>query len=117
MLPLLAGLAVLVGGVLIVAYWDDIVNWLKDFIPKVVKFFRDLPKKIAHAAAIFVERVEKGLAAIRHKLYYKEEGQWVEETTTRKVDESEVPPHIRRKISRQEEDVTEEFEMELQMEI
>lgn len=117
MLPLLAGLAVLVGGVLLVAFWDDIVNWLRDFIPKVVQFFRDLPKKIAHAAAVFIERVENGLAAIRHKLYYKEEGQWIEETTTRKIKADEVPPNIRRKISAQEEDITEEMEMELQMEI
>ena len=117
MLPILAGLALLVGGALIVAYWDDIVDWLKDFIPKVVQFFRDLPKKIAHAAAVFIERVEKGLAAIRHKLYYKEEGQWVEETTTRQVKESEVPDFIKNKIRSQEEDITEEMEMELKMEI
>ena len=74
MLPLLAGLALLVGGIIVVAYWDDIVDWLKDFIPKVAQFFRDLPKKIAHAAGMFIQKVEKGLAAIRHKLYYKEEG-------------------------------------------
>ena len=117
MLPLLAGLAILVGGALIVAFWDDIVNWLKDFIPKVAQFFRDLPKKIAHAAAMFIERVENGLAAIRHKLYYKEEGQWVKETTTRKVKEDEIPPHIRRKISMQEEEITQEMSEELQMEI
>ena len=117
MLPILAGLALLVGGILIVAFWDDIVDWLRDFIPKVVQFFRELPQKIAHAAAIFIERVESGLTAIRHKLYYKEEGKWIEETTTRKVKESEVPPHIRHKISRQEEEITEEMEQELQMEI
>jgi len=117
MLPLLAGLAILVGGVLVVAYWADIVNWLKDFIPKVKKFFQDLPQRIAHAAAIFIQRIQNGMVAIRHKLYYKEEGSWVEETTTRKVNESEVPPFIRNKVRNQEEEITDEMEQELKMEI
>ena len=31
------------------------------------------------------------LVAVMHRLYYKENGEWIEQTTTRKVEESEVP--------------------------
>ena len=112
MLFLLAGI---VGGVLLVAYWNEIVSWLKNLVEKLRSAFRSMSKKIAHAAAGFVQRVENGLAAIRHKLYYKEEGQWIEETTTRKIDESEVPASIRAKIRWQEEEVTDELEDELDL--
>lgn len=112
MLLLLAGI---VGGVLLVAYWNEIVSWLKNLVEKLRSAFRSMSKKIAHAAAGFVQRVENGLAAIRHKLYYKEEGQWIEETTTRKIDESEVPATIRAKIRWQEEEVTDELEDELDL--
>jgi len=117
MLPFLVGLGILIGGAIIVACWDDIVNWLKDLIPKIAAAFRSAARKIAHAAAMFVQWAENKLAAIRHKLYYKEQGEWIEETTTRKVDPSEVPLAIRRKIRAEETEATEEFERELQMEI
>ena len=114
MIPaLLAALAI--GGILVVAFWDDIVNWLKKLAREIKAMFSRISKKIAHAVAGFIQRVENGLAAIRHKLYYKEQGQWVEETTTRKIKESEVPPRIRNLISSQEEDITEELEDELQL--
>lgn len=58
-----------------------------------------------------------------HKLYYKENGNWIEETTTRTIPESEVPPQILAKIQNTNdkegiaEDVTDEMEKELQMTI
>ena len=82
MLPFLIGLGALVGGVLLVAFWDDIVDWLKDLVSKLKSMFASAVKKIAHAAGAFIQKIENGLAAIRHKLYYQEEGEWVEETTT-----------------------------------
>ena len=95
--------------------WDEIVDWLKKLVSGIKAMFARAVKKIAHAAAGFIQRVENGLAAIRHKLYYKEQGQWVEETTTRKIKESEVPASIRRKIHAQEEDITDELEDELKL--
>ena len=50
-------------------------------------------------------------------VYYKENGQWIEETTTRKVSEDEVPASIRNKINRKEADITEEIEKELKLEV
>ena len=60
------------------------------------------------------ELLDKASTAIKHYLYYKQNGQWVEETTTRTLPESELPPRIKRKLRkmRQEEDITDEIEME-----
>ena len=114
MIPaLLAALAI--GGILVVAFWDEIVDWLKNLVAGLRRMFSELKKKIAHAAGAFIERVERGLAAIRHKLYYQEQGEWIEETTTRKIEESEIPASIRRKIRNHETEVTDEVEQELQL--
>ena len=113
MLPWLIGLGL--GGLLLVTFWDDIVDWLKKLVSGIKSMFSKIIKKIAHAAAGFIQRVENGLAAIRHRLYYKEQGQWVEQTTTRKIKESEVPASIRRKINAQEEEITDELEEELHL--
>lgn len=113
MIPLLIGLGI--GGLLLVAFWDEIVDWLKKLVAGLRQMFSELKKKIAHAAGAFIERVERGLAAIRHKLYYQEQGEWIEETTTRKIKESEIPPNIRGKIRNHETEVTDEVEEELQL--
>ncbi len=34
MIPFLVGLGLVIGGTLLVKYWKNIVDWLKDFIPK-----------------------------------------------------------------------------------
>lgn len=99
----------------VVVFWNEIVDWLKKLVNGIKSMFARAVKKIAHAAAGFIQRVENGLAAIRHRLYYKEQGQWVEETTTRKIKESEVPASIRRKIHAQEEEITDELEEELNL--
>ncbi len=96
MIPvILAGLAI--GGVLVVAFWDEIIDWLNDFIPKVEEAFRD----IAHGAQVLGERIKTNYVAIKHKLFYQENNKWIEKTTTREVEESEVPPHIREKVMKQ----------------
>lgn len=112
MIPaILAGIV----AVAVFTFWDEIVDWLKKLVNTIKSMFSRVVKKIAHAAAGFIQRVENGLAAIRHKLYYKEQGQWVEQTTTRKIKESEVPSRIRRLITDQEEEITDELEEELHL--
>lgn len=114
MIPaILAALAI--GGILVVAYWDDIVDWFHKLVAGLKRMFSEIKKKVAHAAGAFIQRVEDKLAAIRHKLYYQEEGEWIEETTTRKIKESEIPPSIRNKIRNHETEVTDEVEEELQL--
>lgn len=118
MIPLL--LAALVGGIILVANWDKVVDWLQDFIPKLKKMWESVRMNIPHGARLFGDIIVEGadrFAKIMHKLYYKENGQWIEETTARKVDESEVPAAIRNKINYNEADITEEIEEEIEMEV
>ena len=120
MLPLLIAAGLAIGGVVIVANWNSIVNWLKDFVPKLRAAWNSVRENVPHGARIFGDIIVEGaerLARIIHKLYYKENGQWIEETTTRKVSEDEVPASIRNKINRKEADITEEIEKELKLEV
>ena len=50
-----------------------------------------------------------------HKLYYKENGKWVEKTTVREIDESEVPAWAKEGLTAKEKDVTERYEKELEL--
>ena len=99
---LLAGLAV----ALVVSVWDEIVNWLKQLFVNVKQYFRN----ILHATAAFAKRVRDSWAQMMHRVYYRENRQWIEETTTREIKESEVPERIRRKIRAQECEVTDDLE-------
>ena len=117
MLPVLIAAGLLIGGAIIVANWDSIVNWVKDFIPKLVSAWESVrafvPYEFVFVGDLICEGA-KALARIMNKLYYKEDGQWMEETTTRTIDESEVPPHIRAKIAQKEADITEELMLEME---
>ena len=123
MLPWLIALGI--GTVLIVANWDKITGWLRDFIPKLEAAWKELREYMPHGAKIFGDLIMEGgkrLSRIMHKLYYKDNGQWMEETTVRKVDANDVPADIRAKIERmearaQQADITEEIEEELQLEV
>ena len=120
MLPLLIVAGLAIGSVVIAANWDSIVNWLKDFVPKLRAAWNSVRENVPHGARIFGDIIVEGaerLSRIMHKLYYKENGQWIEETTTRKVSEDEVPASIRNKINRKEADITEEIEKELKLEV
>ena len=120
MLPLLIAAGLAIGGVVIAANWNSIINWLKDFVPKLRAAWNSVRENVPHGARIFGDIIVEGaerLARIIHKLYYKENGQWIEETTTRKVSEDEVPASIRNKVNRKEADITEEIEKELKLEV
>ena len=120
MFPLLIAAGLAIGGVVIAANWNSIVNWLKDFVPKLRAAWNSVRENVPHGARIFGDIIVEGaerLSRIMHKLYYKENGQWIEETTTRKVSEDEVPASIRNKINRKEADITEEIEKELKLEV
>ena len=100
----------------------SVKNWLRDFIPKLKAAWKQLREFVPYGARIFGDLIVEGadyLVKIAHKLYYQEDGQWIEETTTRKIPESEVPPAIRDKVYAQqkEEDITEEIEEELGLEV
>lgn len=127
MVPLLVLTGLLIGGIAIAANWKAIVDWLKDFIPKLRETWKKIRENVPYGAKIVGDLVVKGLdklAKIMHKLYYQEDNHWVEETTTRIVSESEVPPEIVAQIKRQKNqnknkdvDITAEMEEELQLEV
>lgn len=119
-----AGLVGILGVAAVVYEWDEILDWLHDFVPKISSMLREAARSFGpefQAAAMvvggFLDTVH---AKIEHKLYHKVgHGKWLEETTRRTLPESELPPTIRNKIrrNRQDADITEELELELGMRI
>jgi len=111
MIPILLGL--LVGGYLVVKNWDEIEKWLKDFLPKLQEALKDTG--IVDYAAKLFSSVEGNVMRLVHRLYYKENGKWVEKTTIREIDEAEVPAWAKEGLSAKESDVTERYEKELEL--
>ena len=112
MIPLLLGLGALVGGALVVANWEEVENWLKDFLPKLKTALKETG--IVDYAAKLFSSVEGHVVRLAHKLYYKENGKWVEKTT---VDESEVPAWAKEGLTAKESDVTARYEKELELSV
>jgi len=113
MIPLLIGLGALVGGYLVVKNWEEIENWLKDFLPKLQTALKETG--IVDYAAKLFSSVDGAIMRLVHRLYYKENGKWVEKTTVREIDESEVPAWAKEGLSTKESDVTERYEKELEL--
>ena len=103
----------------VMANWDEVKKWFRDFIKALTGIFVTVAKGVAHAAGAFVEVVKNGFANIMHKLYYQEGNHYVEEIRTRELPENKLPDWARRKISQTsgEVDVTPEMENELEMTI
>ncbi|MBE6092366.1 MAG: hypothetical protein E7201_04205 [Selenomonas ruminantium] len=119
MIPVLiaVGVAGLVGGAIIAANWDAVVEWLSNLVVKIRDAFNSFKKAIGHAGMVVAQKIREAITAIRHKLYYKEQGKWMLETTTCEVDESEVPPAIRKKVSEQEADISDDMQRVLGLEL
>ena len=113
MIPLLIGLGALVGGALVVANWQEVENWLKEFLPKLQTVLKETG--IVDYAAKLFSSVEGHVLRLVHKLYYKENGKWVEKTTVREIDESEVPAWAKEGLTAKESDVTARYEKELEL--
>ncbi|MBR5914007.1 MAG: hypothetical protein IKZ58_06565 [Selenomonadaceae bacterium] len=113
MIPILIGAGVLVGGYLVVNHWDEITNWLKDFMPKVQETLKS--SGITEYAAKLFSSVTNGALTLVHRLYYKENGKWIEKTTTREIEESQVPEWAKAGLSTKETDVTERYQKELEL--
>ena len=121
MIPAILALVTL-GGILLVANWNEVVNWLRDFVPKLKKAWEKFRPLVPYEMQWLGDTVVKGaehLISIIHKFYHQEEnGKWMEKKTVREVKESEVPPHIREKILRkkrqnEQADISQEMELEM----
>ena len=115
MIPVLLGLGALVGGVLVLANWEDVENWLKEFLPKLKTALKETG--IVDYAAKLFSSVEGNVMRLVHRLYYKENGKWVEKTTVREINESEVPAWAKEGLTAKEKDVTERYEKELELSV
>lgn len=109
-IPILAFL----GGMAVVKFWDEIVDWLSKLVSKLKEMLVGLAKGALYGACVVAALVDMAVTAIKHKLFYKENGNWYEKTTIRQIPASEVPPSIRKRLKRvgQENDVTDEIEAE-----
>ncbi|MBQ6006871.1 MAG: hypothetical protein IJL14_11640 [Selenomonadaceae bacterium] len=112
MIPVLIGLGV---AYLVYSNWQEVEGWLKEFLPKV----QDVLKQAGiydYAAKLF-SSIEGNVMRLVHKLYYKENGKWVERTIVREIDESEVPAWAKEGLSAKESDVTARYEKELELSV
>ena len=113
MVPVAILLGALVGGILVVANWDEVVNWLEDLLPQIKEKLAGIAK---HSAKLF-SNIKSEMLALVHKLYYKENGKFYEQTTTREIDESQVPEWAKAELGEEETDVTDRYKEKLQLEI
>ena len=110
----------LTGQVYVINHWDEVLDWFRNFLPKVAKTLREIGKKLGEYAVAVVAKIWDGdIAAIEHCLYVKEAQGWTETITTIRVPVTELPPKIRCKVKTDGEsnDITVEMEAELGMKI
>ena len=108
----------IIGGLLIVAYWDEIVSWFKNLVYKIKEKIEEIKarleeksEKFLYAMGAFIEEIKENIAEIKHKLYTRENGEFFEETTRVQIPKNKVPQKYLRIMQTQEEtDVTEELE-------
>ncbi|MCR5605902.1 MAG: hypothetical protein K6F69_03680 [Treponema sp.] len=98
----------LIGTAAVVANWDEIKDWLSAVFSKIKEVFAH----IKHAAKIFGQKLWDKIKYIT-KLYYKQDGKYYEETTTREVTENQVPSWAKEQLDEEETDVTNEMKLNL----
>ncbi len=98
-LPVIAALGL--GAAAVVYYWDDIKDWLRHIVSVLKRFvIETIRNPHMSASTVLAKVIAQEVAEILHKLYYKENNQWYEKTTTRSLPESELPSRIRNRIAR-----------------
>lgn len=115
MIPVLLGLGALIGGFFVFANWEEVIGWLNELFPK-VKAALEKAGIYNHVAKLF-SSISDSVMKLVNRLYYKENGKFYEQTTTREISESEVPEWAREGLSEKETDVTNRYKEELQLEI
>ena len=110
MIPVLIGLGV---AYLVYSNWQEVENWLKNFLPGLQQTLKEAGI-VDYAAKLFAS-VEGNVMRLVHRLYYKENGKWVEKTTVREIDESEVPAWAKEGLTAKESDVGARYEKELEL--
>ena len=115
MIPVLVGLGALVGGYLVVTNWEEVTKWLTELMESLQASLKKLGVE-GYTAKLF-SNIQDGALKLVHRLYYKENGKWIEKTTTREIDEAQVPEWAKAGLGEKETDVTARYEKELELTI
>ncbi len=111
MIPVLVGLGI--AAYLVVTNWAEIEGWLKEFLPNLHKSLKDAG--IVDYAAKLFSSIEGSVMRLIYRLYYRENGKWVEKTIVREIDESEVPAWAKEGLTNKESDVGERYQEKLKV--
>ena len=115
MIPVLVGLGALVGGYLVVTNWEEVTKWLTELMGSLQAQLKKLGVD-GYTAKLF-SNIQDGALKLVHRLYYRENGKWIEKTTTREIDESQVPEWAKAGLGEKETDVTDRYEQQLQLKV
>ena len=115
MVPLLILGGLLIGG-LILANWDEVVEWVVNAVRAVKDWFmRNFPT-IVHYGKVFIEAIKTAYAKIKCRSYHQEGERWFMKEGFQEIPPSEVPADILAKAKRlrgnQEADITREMELQ-----
>ncbi len=109
-IALILGAVALVGTTLIVKYWNKVITFLKNVIPKLKSKIQGM----LMGSAVFIRRIGRKFQN-RTKHYSKDEMmRWKETTVVYEMNEEDVPEEYRQYAKENEDyDVTDELEMQL----
>ena len=97
--------------------WDAVMNWFKTMDDAVKENFNTIFKGIPHATAITIKSCKEDMAVLSYKLYYQENGQYIEEVRACFIPKNALPAWAKDKLTSEEEvDITEEMAQELNIE-
>ena len=83
MVPVLVAAAVAAAGgaaFYVYKHWDEIKAWFSKFLTNLKAAIKEKMRGIANAAVIVGQKIREGVAQLKHRLFYKEDGKWIQET-------------------------------------
>ena len=122
---LLIGGALVVGGLVAWAHWEEIKSWIKDLTDTVIEIFSIGGKAAWHAVKVFAEVTCDGIIKILHKLYYIKNGRKTTQTKYAEIEMQieEFPADVQASLRRAQQqggktiEVTEEMERAMKMKL
>ncbi len=101
-------LALLIGGALVVAYWDEIVDWATKFFNAFKEWFAAHFPRLTHYVKVFIEKLRGDRATVKCNSYYQENEDWFVKEGVKQISASEVPADIlaQAKATKDKADIT-----------
>lgn len=90
-------IALLVGGAagaLIVAYWDEIVDWVTEFFKAFKAWFAKNFPRLNNYVKVFINKLRGDTATIKCNSYYQKGKDWFTQEGEKQISASEVPADI-----------------------